>query len=225
MSVSIKKTGIVQASGEIGRNLFAGSSYSPYDISKFGTNGTTDWTRFLCYYNGNASLHKFSDLTDTITLSAGGNVGIAFARLATDIDLDPTSYYTISCEAKCTKADAHLDIGLSYLKTTDAWSWRGGTGSQNFTAVNTWQKFIRTFKPDSDTKAINYCFTVIGTSGGTDTFSIRHCKLEKGSIPTDWCPAIEDEYFVSSTSGFNELFDGNASISKGYINSIDFIEI
>ena len=145
--------------------------------------------------------------------------------IQSEIELDSSSYYIISCESKCSKSGAHLDIGLSYYTTADAWVWRGGSGSQNYTAVDTWQKFYRTFKPDANTKAIDYCFTVIGTSGGMDTFSIRHCKLEKGSIPTDWCPAPEDEYFVSSTSGFNELFDGNASISRGYINSIDFIEI
>ena len=222
MSVSIRKTGIVLASGDIGENLFWGSDFDPDVVSRI-TSSSTNWNVPLRIYNGSLSLHTFSGMTDTILLSASANIGIAFGRLASDINLDPTADYTISCEAKCTKSGAHLDIGLSYYNTSDTWIWRGGTGSQNFTAVNTWQKFYRTFKPDADTQAINYCFTVVGTSGGTDSFSIRYCKLEKGSVPTDWCPSPLDEYFVGGKSGFNEASD-IAQITKGYVNAPDFVE-
>lgn len=225
MSVSIRKTGIVQASGDIGENLFRGTLFQPEDIATLATTSSTDWSKYLRYYNTNSSYFTFSGDVLTVVLTTPGNLGISFARLAADIDLDTTSNYTISCEAKCTKSGAHLDIGLSYLQTSNSWVWRGGTGSQNFTAVNTWQKFYRTFKPDADTKAIVYCFTVVGASGGTDTFSLKHCKMEKGSIPTPWCPAPEDEYYVGATSGFNEILYAPASIGKEYMTSSQFYEV
>lgn len=37
-----------------------------------------------------------------------------------------------------------------------------------------------------------YCFTVVGVANATDTFTIRECKLEKGSKPSKWQPAPED---------------------------------
>lgn len=221
MSVSIKKTGVVAANGNIGANVFKGTLYQPDDIVSLSKSGFDEG--FLRYYNTNSSHYTFDNGTLTVLLKSSGNLGIAFLRLATDIDLDVTSYYTISCEAKCSKASAHLDIGLSYYKSESSATWRGGTGAQNFTAVDTWQRFTRTFKPDADTYAICYCFTVIGTNGGTDTFSLRHCKMEKGSVATAWCPSSADDYYVGDTSGFNETI-WNASISNGYINTTDFIE-
>ena len=149
----------------------------------------------LIHYN--KKIHNFQLIgddiyQDTVTLNSVANLGIAFARLATDMNLDPNSYYTLSCYASCTKSGAHLDIGLSYYNTSNAWIWRGGSNAQYFTGVNTVQRFALTFKPDADTKAIMYCFTVLGTAGGTDTFTIYKCKLEKGAVVTDWLPSPND---------------------------------
>jgi hypothetical protein len=69
-------------------------------------NSSTDWTRPFRWYNGSKAIHTFSDGVDTIRLNATGNLGIAFVRKATDINLDSSSYYTLSCEAKCTKSGA-----------------------------------------------------------------------------------------------------------------------
>lgn len=152
--------------------------------------GSSDTSTTLGYYNGAASNHSLANGEDTITLNGSSNIGINFKRLATDINLDVSSYYTISCEAKCTNASAHLDIGLSYCNTSNTWIWRGGTNPQNFTAANTWQKFTLTFKPDADTKYIGYCFTC--NCGGNHTLVLRHCKLEKGSVATPWTMNILD---------------------------------
>lgn len=151
----------------------------------------------LAYYNGSTAIHTFTEwadgeFQDTILLNAASNLGIAFRRTATDMNLDTSSQYTISCWAKCSKRGAHLDIGLSYYTTNNEWVWRGGSNPQNFSTINTWQKFTLTFTPDANTQAICYCFTVVGVANGTDTFTIRHCKLEKGAAPTNWAPAPED---------------------------------
>ena len=167
------------------------------DRTTFASCSDTDFSKPLRYYNGDASIHSFQILEDgiykdVVTLNSAANLGIAFARLASDISLDSNSYYTLSCYASCTQSGAHLDIGLSYYNTSNAWVWRGGANPQYFQSVNTPQRFALTFKPDADTQAIMYCFTVVGVASGTDTFTIYNCKLEKGSFVTDWLPAPED---------------------------------
>lgn len=216
--MNLSKTGILRADGQnIDENLFINSGY--FDLSTFGSS-TGDYSKPLAIYNGSVELHTFKNGEDTILLSSGGNIGICFVRLATDINLDPNSDYTISCWSKCSKENAHLDIGLSYYNTSDTGVWRGGSGAQYYNAVNTWQYFTRTFKPDADTKAISYCFTVVGTNGGTDTFTIKKCKLEKGSVATAWVPNSSE---FSNTQGFIE----GSNIFKvfgGHLEANEFIE-
>lgn len=229
MSVDINKQGIISASGGPNPNLFRATSMTKEEraVSDFVTNGSTDWTKYFRFYNGTINNHTFIDDIDTVLLNSASNLGIAFQRKATDIDLDSTSYYTISCEAKCTKL-THLDIGLSYYNTSNSWVWRGGSNPQNFNAINTWQKFILSFKPDANTQYIMYCFTVVGASSGTDTFSIRHCKLEKSSTATEWMPNENDVDFLNNHCGFieNKYINNNCKIQKnGYIQANEFIEI
>jgi len=216
--MGLSKTGVFSASGDsINENLFINSGY--FDLSTFGS-PASNYSRPLAIYNGNVNLHTFENGEDTILLSSGGNIGICFVRLATDINLDPNSNYTISCWSKCSKENAHLDIGLSYYNTSDSGVWRGGSGAQNYNAVDTWQYFTRTFKPDADTKAICYCFTVVGTSGSTDTFTIKQCKLEKGSVATAWVPNSSE---WSNNQGFIE---GSPimKIFEGHVEANEFIE-
>ena len=192
------------------KNLFIGSGFTSTDYTDMTTSNsdTSNWSKYLRWYNGSKAIHSFSDGADTIKLNNTGNLGITFVRKATDIDLDPDSYYTISCEAKCTKSGAQLGIGTSYYTTANAWVWRGGANKFNFTSVDTWQTFTYTFKPDSNTQYICYCITCAnGVSGGTDTFSIRHCQLEKGSTATDWVLNNADIDYksndVDDCSGYN----------------------
>ena len=164
-------------------NLFLGASMA--DRSTFTNNSSTDFSRHFRYYNGSASIHSFSEYSpgvyqDTVTLESSGNLGIAFARMADEMGLDSTSSYTITCWAKCSKAGMNLAIGLSYYNTSNSWVWRGGTNATAFSAADTWQKFSLTFKPDANTKAICYCFTVAGGTG-SETFTIRNCWLEKNA--------------------------------------------
>lgn len=201
------------ASGSgIPENLFAATDMSEPMI----INNYTDWTKHFRMYNGSAAIHTIdtTEMTDTIALTTYSNLGIAFARLNSEINLDPNEYYTISCEAKCTNTNLKLCIGLSYYNDQSTWVWRGGSNAKTFTTANTWQKITHTFKPDANTYAICYCFTVNpgASPTGTDTFSIRKCKLEKGSTATEWQPSpIDDSYktlgyynnIEHDTSGYN----------------------
>lgn len=186
---------------------------------------STDPTELFRYDGGNAGLHTFSEtdgggFEDTITLSTAENLGIAFVRANSELNLDPNSYYTLSCEAKCTSASKKLEIGTSYRNTSNAWIWRNGPNAQSFTDTDTWQTFQYTFKPDSDISYICYGFTVLGSTNGTDTFTIRHCKLEKGSVATKWSPAPEEGIIfnkIVDSSGYGN--DGILSQRKLYLSS------
>lgn len=230
VETKITKHGIVKVvnDGSQNENLFLLSGFD--DISTFGS-PLASGARPLGYYNGNANLHTFINGEDTVSLTSGGNIGICFVRLASEINLDSSSNYTISCWSKTTKPNAHLDIGLSYYNQSDSGVWRGGTGAQNYNAIDTWQYFTRTFKPDADTKAICYCFTVVGDTSATYTFTIKQCKLEKGSIATPWLPSPEDNIYLthnysgaSTNSGFIE-YDNTARIYKKRIDANQFYEI
>ena len=222
---NIMKTGVINTTGNPNPNLFRASAMTPDERAAAGfvINSSTDWTKYFRFYNGSAAIHTFEGDTDTILLNANSNLGIAFQRKATDIALDSTSYYTISCEAKCNKSGAKLSIGLSYYTTADAWVWRGGGNQVAFNELDVWQKFTLTFKPDANTQYIMYCFTVVGAASGTNTFSIRHCKMEKGSIATQWVPEVNDVMY-GKDNGFIEAND-IAKIQKlGYIQALEFIE-
>lgn len=223
MSVQVCKSGIVNATGGVNPNLLRDTVMSVNN--GFVSNSSTDWTKYFRYYNGSTSIHTIVEDTDTILLNAASNLGIAFQRKATDISLDSTSYYTLSCEAKTTKSGASLGIGLSYRTTANAWVWRGGSNAVAFNALNTWQLFTLKFKPDADTQYIDYCFTVVGVASGTDTFSIRHCKLEKGEVATAWIPNSLDSVYVGNTVGFNDTMIQTAQIAEEYVNATEFIEI
>lgn len=223
MSISVQKTGVVLASGGVNPNLLRDTVMSINN--GFVVQSSTDWTKYFRFYNGNSSIHSIEDDIDTITLNSTANLGVAFQRKATDIGLDSTAYYTLSCEAKTTQTSSNLCIGLSYYTTTNAWVWRGGSNGKAFSALNTWQRFTLTFKPDADTQYIGYCFTVTGVASGTDTFSIRHCKMEKGEVATTWIPNELDAVSVGNTVGFNESYVQPAQIAEDCICATDFIEI
>lgn len=186
-----------------GTNLFRLTAMDQRD--NFVGNSVTDWTAYFRWYNASAAIHTFEQIKgneyqDTVLLNQNANLGIAFVRLNSELNLDSNSYYTISCWAKSTQTTKGLCIGLSYYNTSNTWVWRGGSNSKAFTTTNTWQHFTHTFKPDADTQAICYCFTVVGAANGTDTFTIKNCKLEKGTKATAWIPAPEDLVTVDTTN-------------------------
>ena len=156
-------------------------------VHPFINSNVEDWSIYFRYYNGSTALHSFSDDIDEITLNSSGNLGIAFQRKATDINLDTSSYYTLSCEAKCNRPGAYISIARSYYNSSNNWIWRGGENTQAFNNTIDWQKFSLTFIPDADTQYIMYNFTVPTSSPSADyKFWIRHCKLEKGAKATPY---------------------------------------
>lgn len=101
--------------GNYNPNLFAGTEF--VDIPRTAASSTTDWSASLRTYNTNTSMLSYEQGVITTTLSTTGNLGISLARRASDINLDPNSWYTISCEAKSNQTTNPLCIGLSYYKT------------------------------------------------------------------------------------------------------------
>lgn len=203
------------------QNNFLGINYNPNIFDGTDMTGTMvtsssgDWSQPFRYYNGSTAIHSIANETDTITLNQVANLGISFVRKASDVDLSSSSWYTISCEAKSTQTSRPLCIGLSYYKTDNTWYWNGGANPQVFNQANTWQSFSFTFKPASDTQYLDYCFTVAGTDGGTDTFSIRHCKLEKGVVATPWTPT---PYYGSGGGDASINYTFGGTLSNGINN-------
>ena len=207
----------LNGNGRTNENLFRDSAFNISEL----TGNSSDLTTTLGYYNGAASNHTFENGIDTILLNSTSNIGINFKCKATDINLDTSAYYTISCEAKCSKSGATLDIGLSYYNNSNSWVWRGGTNPQSFNAVDTWQKFKLTFKPDSDTQYIGYCFTC--KSGGNNTLSLRYCKMEKGSVATPWMPnSADDEYSELGYNSTTELDISGNNYNGIKMGSLDY---
>lgn len=178
-----------------GRNLFLGTALNNPSLV---ANNSTDWTKPVRYYNGNASMHSFSEYADGVYVdeitmdSAVANYGIAFARKAESI-MNVGDTYTISVWAKCTSTARSFYIGLSYYTTDGNWIWRGGANQTAIKKANEWQKFTLTFKL-TDTNVNYICYTVgfASNSGTACTGYIRQPKLEKGNKATDWTPAPED---------------------------------
>lgn len=178
-----------------GRNLFLGTALNNPSLV---ANNSTDWTKPVRYYNGNASMHSFSEYADGVYVdeitmdSAVANYGIAFTRKAESI-MNVGDTYTISVWVKCTSTARAFYIGLSYYTTDGNWIWRGGANQTAIKKANEWQKFTLTFKL-TDTNVNYICYTVgfASNSGTACTGYIRQPKLEKGNKATDWTPAPED---------------------------------
>ena len=193
-------------------NLLIGTSMTEFErtVNPLSANDN-DFTKVFRYYNGWSGLHSFSDDVDEITLNeTGTNIGISFLRKATDINLDTSAYYTLSCEAKCNRPNAKLSIARSYMNTSNAWIWRGGENQIPFNNTTDWQKFTLTFKPDSDTQYIDYAFQVPTPTASTDyKLWIKHCKLEKGTVATPYTLNRNDADYTRL--GFNSGIEFDVS--------------
>ena len=188
MSVSILKTGLVKASGEIGANLFKfvpkshnATTYNAYQFD-LSENLVANQTYTIQFWNVDISHSEKTASNLRLDVYWGGGSTRLFGFGG--------AYFT----------DGHADY-LEYSFTVTS-SQASGSGSSNL--------WLNIYNSPSYV-------------AGTMNLEIGKWKLEKGSIPTDWCPNVNDAIFVGSKSGFNEEL-GNASITSGYINSTEFIE-
>lgn len=218
MSVSIRKTGIVQASGEIGANLLPNSYIMPYGAANPST-GT--WRSA-----GSSTMTKSRVLIQN-GMYGFQNVGVQTANDGSCYGIDNFPFeantnYIISMWARITSGTegyagyniySATDVGGSYTKIDKQY---------RVTPLTTkWTRCWYEFKTNSATTRNIY----IGiTTGETDVIT-QMClvKIEKGSTLSPWCPCAGDEDFVGNNSGFNEASD-IAQITKGYVNAPDFQE-
>lgn len=211
--------------GLYANNLFKGSALRPIDRTPWQAISSSDRVDSIAsmpvkqYNNGIFNwIDEGGIYTAEITLNTSGNNGIAFQRLVSEFDFDPTVYYTISVEAQCSVQAAKLSIGLSYLTTGNSWVWRGGQNAYNFNAANTWQTFSLTFKPDSNTQAISYCIT--SNYGNNAVLKLRKAKLEKGTVVTPWTPEQAEINDLFTFSGYGErIYDTSGYQNNGYIRN------
>lgn len=221
MSVSIKKTGIVQASGEINSNLMPNS----YIMQLGSANPTTGTWRLA---GGNS-------MTRSRVLIKDGMYGFQNSGIQTPNDgscygidsfpLAANTQYTISMYARITAgSEGYAGYNIYSIASEDGGSHTKIDKNYRVTPLSTnWTLCWYTFTTNSATTRNIY----IGITTGDTSVTTQMCliKLEKGNILSPWCPKKEDEIFVSNISNFNELYNRNTSISNNYINSIDFIEI
>ena len=209
MSVQVVKTGVVNASGEIGANL----------LSRYVVPGQNNPTNHAdggrTQYYGDYGI-KIPVLEDKDT----------YFRLFLKQTLTQNATYTISCNASGVLSGTIYNFPLFTQSNT----------SMGMLVINHNGLCTMTFTMTYDTQTpvtvgnetVYICFmddAGRALASGQGEIILTHFKLESGSIVTPWVPADTDPNYVGSTSGFNEPGAAIASIGKGYINAPDFMEI
>lgn len=189
MSVSVQKTGIVSATGEIGLNQlkYIPKSHNPAD--------------YMAYQ---------------LDLSANLVANETYTLQLWDIDI-----------AHSAKTAAQLSVAVYWGGgSVNLVRWTGTDYITNGHAEYLVNTFTISSSQASHSQAANAWLNIYNSPAnaeGTRNLTIGRWKLEKGSVPTAWCPNSTDEIYVGSTSGFNE-FSNIMQITKGYVNASDFIE-
>lgn len=215
MSVSIQKTGVVNASGEVRENILIGT-HRPV-IVKNSSVGTRELKGLGADSGGNG--------TFSITTETNLPVGIYSFNVLNntsgnrDYQQDQIPYVT---GRKYTGSWWAKGEGQCLYRVWNCTKQSQPMGKQ-FTLTSNWTYYYHTFTATQEMETDN-CTFHLGVTGNASIY-ICGMKLEEGDYPTDWIPNIEDvdNLFVGSKSGFNEEI-GNASITSGYINATEFIE-
>ena len=220
MSINLLKTGIIQATGETNINLMPNSYIMPYGTSSYAT-GT--------WRNAGSST-----MTKQRVLIANGMYGFQNSGVQTandgscyGIDNFPTeanTNYIISMWARIVEGtEGYAGYNIQRISEDVDGSYTKIDKNYRVTPLTKeWTRCWYEFKTNASTSRNLY----IGITTGDTNVITQMCliKLEKSSTLTPWCPKQGDDVFVSLTSSFNEVFNGNTHISKGRINTIDFIE-
>ena len=200
MSVQVVKTGIINASGEIGANICPNTTY----LERQYTYPSTSYS------------DRFS-ATTTIIPSSTTYVLSFWAKSTVSGDIVRAHYYypntTTTCENSQgvvkTASDGCIDVTLS-----DTWQFYWIRYTQTETTAVKHLIFPRMFSQERAEAA-----------KGTGTVSVKCLKFEEGAIPTVWVPCTTNTEYVGDTCGFNEFNAAIAQITNGYVNAPDFIEI
>jgi len=200
VSVSIKKTGIVQASGEIGANIIPNTSNAERTYA-YPSTGYSD---------------RFSATTSIIP-TASNYILSFWAKSTVAGDKVRAHYYSPNTTTRCetsqgtvtTASDGNIDFTLN-----TSWEFYWVKYTQSATTAVKHIIFPRMFSQERSEAA-----------KGTGTVSVKGLKFEEGTVPTLWIPNKADTDYFSNICGFNEFDVTHASISQGYINTTDFIEV
>lgn len=215
MSVSVKKTGIIQTSGEIGANLLVQTGVQTYGLSY---------------------LKSFSSGTVSVDNSK-------LFRGKPTIKVNPSSSSTSSGAYNYYKGTVALTNGVQYCYSAwvytdvaDTWEYSSLGHFQTYTSsaphnrninfsgvsvpANKWTWVYQIFTPTVDCIFRSFHIYFANTS---QTLWVSDLKLEVGNHPTPWIPNVNDEDYVGNTSGFNEASD-IAKIYPGFMSASDFIE-
>ncbi len=198
--VSIEKTGIMSASGEINENLVCHS-----DVFRTGShaNGVTpsvnaDGTYQVIAATGNSNYSSSWQAVDALN-----NVESSF----TDGDPFTVSFWIKSDDCATTNPPRiYLKPGMGYYSMI-------GKVTSQYSQVyysGTW-------------KSENALVPHLGWSGLSGTYTICHWKIEKGSVPTPWVPNELDDIYTGNINGFIETAD-LSRISEEYIEGNNFYE-
>lgn len=217
MSVKFLKTGVVQASGEIGTNLLLHTDTAAYGIGYLSpySSGTVTIDNTMIFNNRPAIKIKPSSSSTSSGASTNYN--------GDKVVLTAGVKYCYSAWVYTDVADTWSHGSLGHFQTY------AGSAAHNVTIhyqnkeipANKWTWVYQIFTPTADCKFRSYHIYFANTS---QTLWIAEVKLEQNDHPTLWVPNVNDSDYVGSLSGFNE-YNGVAQITKGQVNATDFIEI
>ena len=167
-------------------------------------------TNFQCILNTDGSAIKTYTCPDLSQLKAG-------TILTVSVDIEVYNVNTmrrIGCEPSFTSSGSSMYVGV----------WTSTTTNRKVRIYNT-----VTLARDAIALGQNgvYIQDVTFNTGGYIILS--NPKLEISSVPTAWCPNINDDYYVGSAGGFIERsvspsISADAQIYKDHVECIDFIE-
>ena len=216
MSVSVQKTGVVVASGDIGANLLIKTGVQTYGTVNMAVyrSGTFAVDNTMLF-NGKPTLK--------INPSSSSTTSGAYNTYDSSVLLKNGVTYCYSAWVYTDVADSWTSTSLGHFQTVADGTSHNRTilVENSVVSANTWTRVYIVFTPTADCQFRSYHIYFANTS---QTLWISNLKLEVGDHPTFWIPNANDEDFVGSINGFNE-YSGVAQIAEGSVNAPDFIEI
>lgn len=219
--------GIIDSYDELeigGKNIFVNSNFAKkeyttgWDTTKNGEYSAAGWSGYNSgVTNPSTSYHVHLDSLNgeavlNFTRDTETWIGVNTQLLS---KLQPNGEYTFSCEIYRPAGSQNFIHGGPYYALNDAGK---GFHSDSFYFTNTlddtWEKFSHTFTIDANIKDELPYFYIYGY-GDVGTVYMRHPKLEKGTIATDWSLAPEDtmppDVIVGTQTAATNVWKGIAS--------------